>query len=148
MPAHTGTIILNCRKKKENTLKVTNLTSCINFRMIQAVIRKINSIGGGSGITEYLLFIIPFIFFFWVIHYSLLSFARYSLFRFEFVEQLWLHRRCNSINFVFKISQSHIVLAKNKSKYVYRRNSGVAGWAVFFSVMRKKCRYWTHVELR
>ena len=59
--------------------------------------------GGGSGIIGSLLFIIPLIFF-RVIHYSLFNFARYSLFRFEFVEQLWLHRRCNSINFVFKSS--------------------------------------------
>ena len=42
-------------------------------------------IGGGSGIIGTLLFIIPLIFFL-VIHYSLCKFARYSLFRFKFVE--------------------------------------------------------------
>ena len=43
------------------------------------------SVGGGSGITGSLLFIIPFNFF-RVIHYSLFNFARYSLFLFKFVE--------------------------------------------------------------
>ena len=53
----------------------------MNFRMIQAVIRKINSIGGGSGITEYLLFIIPFIFFseLFTIPYSVLLDIHYSV---------------------------------------------------------------------
>ena len=39
-PAHTGlTILHRLPKKKKNTLKVTTLTSCMNFRMIQAVIK-------------------------------------------------------------------------------------------------------------
>ena len=39
-PAHTGLTILDrLPKKKKNTLKVTTLTSCMNFRMIQAVIK-------------------------------------------------------------------------------------------------------------
>ena len=39
-PAHTGLTILDrLPKKKKNTLKVTKLTSCMNFRMIQAVIK-------------------------------------------------------------------------------------------------------------
>ena len=38
-PAHTGLTILDrLPKKKKNTLKVPKLTSCMNFRMIQAVI--------------------------------------------------------------------------------------------------------------
>ena len=38
-PAHTGLTILDrLPKKKKNTVKVTKLTSCMNFRMIQAVI--------------------------------------------------------------------------------------------------------------
>ena len=37
-PAHTGLTILDrLPKKKKNTLKVTTLTGCMNFRMIQAV---------------------------------------------------------------------------------------------------------------
>ena len=39
VPAHTGLTILDCQKKKKKTLKVTKLTSCMNFRMIQAVIK-------------------------------------------------------------------------------------------------------------
>ena len=46
-------------------------------------------IGGGSRIIGSLLFIIPFIFF-WVIHYFLFSFVRYSLFRFQFVEYFFI----------------------------------------------------------
>ena len=39
-PAHTGLAILDrLPKKKKNTLKVPKLTSCMNFRMIQAVIK-------------------------------------------------------------------------------------------------------------
>ncbi len=39
-PADTGlTILGRLPKKKKNTLKVTKLTSCMNFRMIQAVIK-------------------------------------------------------------------------------------------------------------
>ena len=39
-PAHTGfTILDRLPKKNENILKVTKLTSCMNFRMIQAVIK-------------------------------------------------------------------------------------------------------------
>ena len=39
-PAHTGLTILDrLPKKKKNTLKVTKLTSCMNFRMIQAVMK-------------------------------------------------------------------------------------------------------------
>ena len=39
-PAHTGLTILDrLPKKKKNTRKVTKLTSCMNFRMIQAVIK-------------------------------------------------------------------------------------------------------------
>ena len=39
-PTHTGLTILDrLLKKKKNTLKVTKLTSCMNFRMIQAVIK-------------------------------------------------------------------------------------------------------------
>ena len=39
-PTHTGLTILDpLPKKKKNTLKVTKLTSCMNFRMIQAVIK-------------------------------------------------------------------------------------------------------------
>ena len=39
-PAHTGLTILDrLPKKKKNTLKVTTLMSCMNFRMIQAVIK-------------------------------------------------------------------------------------------------------------
>ena len=39
-PAHTGLTILNrLPKRKKNTLKATKLTSCMNFRMIQAVIK-------------------------------------------------------------------------------------------------------------
>ena len=39
-PAHKGLTILDrLPKKKKNTLKVTTLTSCMNFRMIQAVIK-------------------------------------------------------------------------------------------------------------
>ena len=39
-PAHTGLTILDrLLKKKKNTLKVTKLTSCMNFRIIQAVIK-------------------------------------------------------------------------------------------------------------
>ena len=39
-PAHTGLTTLDrLPKKKKNTLKVTTLTSCMNFRMIQAVIK-------------------------------------------------------------------------------------------------------------
>ena len=39
-PAHKGLTILDgLPKKKKNTLKVTKLTSCMNFRMIQAVIK-------------------------------------------------------------------------------------------------------------
>ena len=39
-PAHTGlTIPDRLPKKKNNTLKVTKLTSCMDFRMIQAVIK-------------------------------------------------------------------------------------------------------------
>ena len=34
VPAHTGLTTLDCRKRK-----VTKLTSCMNFRMIQAVIK-------------------------------------------------------------------------------------------------------------
>ena len=38
--AHKGLTILDrLPKKKRNTLKVTKLTSCMNFRMIQAVIK-------------------------------------------------------------------------------------------------------------
>ena len=37
---HTGLTILDrLPKKKTNTLKVTKLTSCMDFRMIQAVIK-------------------------------------------------------------------------------------------------------------
>ena len=40
-PAHTGlTICDRLPKKKKNTLKVTKLTSCMNFGMIQAVIKS------------------------------------------------------------------------------------------------------------
>ena len=39
-PANTGLTILDrLPKKKKNTLKVTTLTSCMNFRVIQAVIK-------------------------------------------------------------------------------------------------------------
>ena len=39
-PAHTGLTILDrLPKKKKNTLKVTTLMSCMNFRMIQAMIK-------------------------------------------------------------------------------------------------------------
>ena len=39
-PAHTSLTILDRLSKKEkNTLKVTKLPSCMNFRMIQAVIK-------------------------------------------------------------------------------------------------------------
>ena len=39
-PAHTGLTILDrLLKKKKNTLKVTKLTSCMNFRMIKAAIK-------------------------------------------------------------------------------------------------------------
>ena len=39
-PAHAGLTILDrLPKKKKNALKVTNLKSCMNFRMIQAVIK-------------------------------------------------------------------------------------------------------------
>ena len=39
-PDHTGLTILDRLPKKEkNTLKVTKLPSCMNFRMIQAVIK-------------------------------------------------------------------------------------------------------------
>ena len=39
-PAHTGLTTLDrLPKKKNNTLKVTKLTSCMNFQMIQAVIK-------------------------------------------------------------------------------------------------------------
>ena len=39
-PDHTGLTILDrLPKKKKNTRKVTKLTSCMNFRMIQAVIK-------------------------------------------------------------------------------------------------------------
>ena len=38
--AYTGLTTLDrLPKKKKNTLKVTKLTSCMNFRMIQAVIK-------------------------------------------------------------------------------------------------------------
>ena len=40
---------------------------------------------------------------------------------------------CNSINFVFKICQSHTVVTKDRLKNVYRRNSGVVDWTVFLS---------------
>ena len=41
-PAHTGLTILDrSPKKKKNTLKVTTLTSCMNFRMIQTMIKCI-----------------------------------------------------------------------------------------------------------
>ena len=39
VPAHTGLTILDCQKKKKKTLKVTKLKSCLNFGMIQAVIK-------------------------------------------------------------------------------------------------------------
>ena len=43
-PAHTRLTILDRLPKKEkNTLKVTILTSCMNFRMIQAVIKMISA---------------------------------------------------------------------------------------------------------
>ena len=39
-PVHTGLNILDrLPKKKKNTLKVTTLTSCMNFRTFQAVIK-------------------------------------------------------------------------------------------------------------
>ena len=39
-PADTGLTILDrLPKKKKNTLKVTKLTSCMNFGMIQAMIK-------------------------------------------------------------------------------------------------------------
>ena len=39
-PAHTGlTILGRLPKKEKNTLKVTKLPSCTNFRMIQVVIK-------------------------------------------------------------------------------------------------------------
>ena len=38
VPAHTGLTILWLPKNKKKTLKVSKLTSCMNFRMIQAVI--------------------------------------------------------------------------------------------------------------
>ena len=39
-PAHTGLTTLDrLPKKNKNTLRVTKLTSCMNFRMIQAVIK-------------------------------------------------------------------------------------------------------------
>ena len=38
MPAHDAGLTLLAKKKKK-TLKVTKLTSCMNFRMIQAVIK-------------------------------------------------------------------------------------------------------------
>ena len=39
-PAPTGLTILDrLAKKKKNTLKVTTLTSCMSFRMIEAVIK-------------------------------------------------------------------------------------------------------------
>ena len=39
-PDHTGLTILDrLPKKKKNTLKVTKLTSCMNFRMIQVLIK-------------------------------------------------------------------------------------------------------------
>ena len=40
-PAHTGLTILDqLPKNKKNTLKVATLMSCMNFRMIQAVIKS------------------------------------------------------------------------------------------------------------
>ena len=39
VPAHTGLTILDCRKRKEKTLKVTKLTSCMNVHIIQAMIK-------------------------------------------------------------------------------------------------------------
>ena len=40
MPAHTGlTVLYQLPKQKQKTLKVTKLTSCTNFRMIQATIK-------------------------------------------------------------------------------------------------------------
>ena len=56
-------------------------------------------IRGGSGIIGSLLFIIPFIFF-WVIHYSLFSFARYSLFRclFFYRNRIILYSECQTLN--------------------------------------------------
>ena len=38
VPSHKGLTILIAEKKKK-TLKVTKLTSCMNFRMIQVVIK-------------------------------------------------------------------------------------------------------------
>ena len=43
-PAHTGLTILDrLPKRKKKTLKATKLTSCMNFRMIQTVIKCIET---------------------------------------------------------------------------------------------------------
>ena len=62
-PADTGLIIFDrLPKKKKNTLKVTKLTSCMNFRMIQAVVKcfersTVERIEGNSNDLSRCLFI-------------------------------------------------------------------------------------------
>ena len=69
-------------------------------------------------------------------------FARYSLFRFEFVEQLWLHRRCNSINALYSRLASPTQCSPKIDQSMFTVETVVSQTKLFFfSVMEKKYRY-------
>ena len=109
--------------KDEESLKVflDVLKSYEKVSGLKINISKSECIGGGSGIIGSLLFIIPFIFseLFIIPYHCSIFIIPFRVCRATLVAStLQFHQLC--------ISQSHTVLAKDRSKYVYRRNSGVA----------------------